>query len=78
MDARAHQPLLLGSGPLDVATLLPLGGAGVWVVFANQWLPAAPDVMDLSVGVLRRQSAVIGVVYSVLAGPLFPSCSSGP
>lgn len=62
---------LLGGGPLVVAVVLLLGGAATWAVFAYRWLPAATDVVDRPVGVLRRQAAVVGVVYAVVAGPLF-------
>lgn len=62
---------VLGGGPLYVAALLLLGGAVAWVVFAYRWLPAAADVVDRPVRVLRRQAAVVGVVYALLTGPLF-------
>lgn len=62
---------LLGTGPMVVAVLLLLGGVAAWVVFAYRWLPAAADAVDRPVGVLRRQAAVVGIAYAVIAGPLF-------
>jgi len=62
---------LLGTGPLVVAVLLLLGGVAAWAVFAYRWLPAAADAVDRPVGVLRRQAAVVGIAYAVIAGPLF-------
>ena len=62
---------LVGGGPVASVALLLLGAAIAWAVFAYRWLPAAADVIDRPAAVLRRQSAVVGLVYAVLAGPLF-------
>jgi hypothetical protein len=62
---------LLGTGPMVVAALLLLGGVAAWAAFAYRWLPAAADAVDRPIEALRRQAAVVGVAYAVVAGPLF-------
>lgn len=62
---------ILGSGPLYIAALLVLGGSVVWAAFAYRWLPAAADVVELPIGDRRRQAAIVGVLFTVIAAPIF-------
>lgn len=62
---------LLGTGPLYVTVLLILCGSVVWAAFAYWWLPTAADAGDCPEATLRRQSAVVGVLFAVVAGPVF-------
>lgn len=64
-------PLLLGLlflGPLLFAALA-IGGP--WAVIAYRWLPAARDALDRELGQIRREWAIVHVVFAVVAVPIY-------
>lgn len=64
-------PVLLGLlflGPL-LFTALAIGGP--WAVIAYRWLPAAPNALDREVGRIRREWAIVHVVFAVVTVPIY-------
>lgn len=63
---------VLVHGPAITAGLLMFGGIAAWLGLGYRWLPAWADVLDRPVATVRRQSAVVGVVYAADATVTYP------